>query len=81
MMMHGLANFKLIYAVKLVIQFNNTTAYLRLNKELHQISYERSVGQPFLASLRSNTRDRLFIWHEQTFIQEFASRLGNSAVR
>ena len=55
--------------------------YLRLNEELHQITYERSVGQPFLASLRSNTCDRLFIWHKQAFVQEFASRLGDSSVR
>jgi hypothetical protein len=79
--MHGLANFKLIYAVKLFLQFHNTTVYLRLNEELPQIPYEGSVGQPFLASLRANTSDRPFIWHEQTFIQEFASRLGNSSVR
>ena len=55
--------------------------YLRLNEELHQITYERSVGQPFLASLRSNTCNRFFIWHKQAFIQEFAGCLGDSSVR
>jgi len=55
--------------------------YLRLDEELHQIAYERSVGQPFLASLCSNTCNCLFIWHKQAFIQEFASCLGDSSVR
>jgi hypothetical protein len=67
--------------VKLFSQFNDSVVYLRFNEKLHQIPYERSVGEPFLASLGSDTCNCLFIWDEKTFIQELTSCLGNSSVR